>query len=178
MRITACSLAIVALGIVATASAQAPQLLRVDAGGGARMLTPAKAPYTGGGLVLAATPLKPGVTPRVSQFRIRAWSEAPAGGRGGGVRVVVSAIHAQQREAQIASVLVAMDKAVEIAAPETFNARHMTVTLGTSASLSRAPAPMLPATWRVETGRGGPWRGDVPTDPGLSPWPPPPRGSR
>ena len=180
MRMTACALVVIALGIAAPASAQREQVLQVEVAGVSKVLTPAKAPYTNGGLVVPAEPLTPGVVPRVSQFRIRAWSEAAVGGRGGGVRVVVSAIQAQQREEQIASVLVGMDRAVEIAAPEQFNARRLTIRVGNPASLFRsatrpaAPVPAPPpATWRTE-----PYRGDVPTDPGMRPWPPPPRGSR
>ena len=177
MRRTVCALVVIALGIAAPASAQPAQLLRVEAAGFARILTPAKAPYTTGGLVVSAEPLTPGVPPRVSQFRIRAWNEAPTGGRAGGVRVIVSAIQAQQREQQIASVLVAMEQAVEIAAPGKFNARRMTVRLGTSATAfrgtARPPAPPPPPPLRIE-----PWRGDVPNDPGLRGWEPSPRGSR
>src|SRR5687768_5290198 len=110
MRITRFAFVVIALGIAAPASAQTAQLLLVEvADAPTTTLVPATAPYTEGGLVIPARPLKPGVMPNVSEFRIRAWITGGMAGLGGGLRVVVFAIRAQQGEQQIASVVVGMN---------------------------------------------------------------------
>ena len=184
MRMTRFAFVVIALGIAAPASAQTARLLLVEvADAPTTGLVPAKAPYSDGGLVVPARPLKPGVTPLVTEFRVRAWIEAEVSGLGGSLRVAVFAIRAEGREQQIASVVVGMNQPVEIDATEKFNASRITLraisSTSTPPSVARRvaapamPLPRSPAIYRVE-----PYRGDVPTDPVRRPWQPPSRGSR
>ena len=187
MRMTLLALAVIALGPAARASAQTTPLLLVEvADAPTTEIVPAKAAYTDGGLVVPARPLKPGVTLLATAFRIRAWIEAEVAGLGGSLRVVVFAIRGQEREQQIASVIVGMNQSVEIAATEKFNARRITLRAVSSNSTPPSmvrrvappslPLPRVPAVYRID--RIEPYRGDVPTDPAMRPWQPPPRGSR
>ena len=179
MRLTRFALAIIALGLAAPAFAQTREILQIEVAGDIRqLLVPEAAPYTNGGLDVPARPLKPGVAPRVSQFRIRAWTEAA----GGGVRVAVFALATTrtrvQLTPQIASVVVRMNQSVEIATTEKFNARRITLKVIDGNSAPRptrrvTPPAVQPAIWRI-----APYVGDVPTDPAMRPWQPPPRGSR
>jgi hypothetical protein len=185
MRMTGFALVIIALAIAAPASAQPASLVLVEvADAPTASLVPTTAPYTDGGLVVPARPLKPGVKPLVSEFRIRAWSAPGVAALFRRVRVVVFAIRGTGAEQQIASVEVGSDQPVEIAATEQFSARRITLRVTTSDSTSRPmarrpaptrvpPLPPTPASFRV-----GPYLGDVPTDPARRPWQPPPRGSR
>jgi hypothetical protein len=90
----------IALGPVASASAQQFLLVEITKTEIRTELGPAKAPYTTGGLVVPARPSTPGVTPTVAEFGIRAWTE------GDGLRVVVFVVQAPERQQQIESVFV------------------------------------------------------------------------
>src|SRR5688572_33125442 len=184
MRITRFAFVVIALGIAASASSQTERLLLVEVSDAPTTgLVPAQAPYSDGGLVVPARPVRPGVTPLVSEFRIRAWIEAEVAGLGGSLRVVVSAIRAQEREQQIASVVVSPNQSVEIAATEKFNARRITLRAISPNStprpmVRRFAAPPLPLPGSAPKYRIEIYRGDVPTDPAMRPWQPPPRQSR
>lgn len=129
MRQTLLGLTLV-LGIAATASAQS--LLRVEITDGEFRsgMRPVTTPYATGGpwAAVKARALRAGVDPTVAHFRIRSWVE------GDGVRVLVFAVRPgpggtvdDEREEQIASVLVPADQSVEIAATEKYNARRIAV---------------------------------------------------
>lgn len=151
----------VILGVSTTAAAQSG--LRVDITDGqlGSGMSTVNEPYATGApwASLPARPLKPGVEPTASRFRIRSWVE------GDGVRVLVFAVTGagsaagqgvdNEREVQIASVFVSVDERVEIAATEKYNARRITI----SAEKMRAYLP------RVQHGI------DIP----LRPWTPLPR---
>jgi hypothetical protein len=70
-----------------------------------------------------------------------------------------------------------MKQSVEIATPEKFNARRITLKVIDSHSLPRPVRrpvpPFVPTSWRI-----APYVGDVPTDPARRPWQPPPSWSR
>ena len=73
MRITCFAFVRIALGIAAPASSQTTGRLVVEvADAPPTAVVPAKAPYTDGGIVVAARPLKPGVTLLATAFRVRA----------------------------------------------------------------------------------------------------------
>ena len=77
--------------------------------------------------IIIARALKTGVNPTVPEFRIRAWEEA-AGARVHVFAATPSGRSGEVREERIASVLVPIDRFVEIAATEKYNARRITVT--------------------------------------------------
>ena len=199
MRTTLLAL-IVMLGAAATASAQSSSLTalaqdaqrlaqserRVVVSDGTLFRTEipaASAPYATGGplATIPARPLRAGVEPTVQEFRIRSWTD------GAGVQVLVFAVTVsgptrEAREEEIASVFVPLGQSVEVAATEKFNARRLTLTVidssATARPIRRVAAPPLavlpvPAIYLREV-----YRGDVPNDPGMRPWQPPPRGQR
>ena len=197
MRTTLLALTLV-LGIAATASAQSSSLtaleqdaqrlaqsarrVRVTDGTFRTEIPAAAAPYATGGplATVPALALRAGVEPTVQEFRVRAWQEGGAGVRVLVFAVTVSGSTGEVREEQIASVFVPFGPSVEVAATERFSARRLTLTVIDSRFTSRgivrrlAPPPLPPPPrYGVEL-----YRGDVPNDPGMRPWQPPPRGQR
>ena len=116
---------ILVLGVSTTASAQTLRVEITDGNFRAGMHAAAEPYKTGGPWAgIPATPLKTGVDPTVTEFRIRAWAE------GDGVRVMVFAATVlgslrEAREQQIASLVVPLGKSVDIAATEQFRARRI-----------------------------------------------------
>jgi hypothetical protein len=134
MRTTLGAFAII-VGLSVSASAQS--VFHVDFTDGERFqgpgVKPATKPYATGlpfafGII-PSHPLSSDVTPTVPEFRIRTWLE------GEGVRVLLFAVTQKaaflpsddDREVQIASVLVPTGQSVVIDATEKYNARPVTV---------------------------------------------------
>jgi len=124
---------LIIVGLSVSASAQS--VFHVDLSDGVLFrgsIKPLTKPYATG-LPLASVPshpLSPDVTPTVPEFRIRTWLE------GEGVRVLVFAVTRKagirpsddDREVQIASVLVPAGQSVVIDETKQYNARPVTVT--------------------------------------------------
>lgn len=130
MRMTLGAFLII-VGLSVSASAQSVFHVDMSDGEWRASVKPAATPYATGApwAALPSRPLTPDVTPTVTHFRIRTWLE------GEGVRVIVFAVTQKaailpsddDREVQIASVLVPAGQSVVIDATEKYNARPVTV---------------------------------------------------
>ena len=122
---------LIIVGLSVCASAQSVFHVDMSDGKLRASVKPATTPYATGApwAALPSRPLTPDVTPTVTHFRIRTWLE------GEGVRVIVFAVtqeatvlpNADDREVQIASVLVPAGQSVVIDATEKYNAQRVTV---------------------------------------------------
>ena len=132
MRTTLVAL-LIALGTVASSSAQGPLRVHITDGQFRAGMEPVSTPYATGGpwAGIPTRPLTPEVTPTATDFRIRTWLE------GSGVRVIVFAVTRMpgsaansddERETQIASAAVNDGQSLVITATEKYNARRISVT--------------------------------------------------